>query len=183
MTLTFGLERIETPIGQTLIVSDEAETLLALDWADHEGRLQAGLDRRYRPGGYRLAGLGGPSAARRAVEAYFDGELAALDRVRTEAGGTVFQEAVWQALRAIPVGRTISYGVLAGRIGRPRAVRAVGLANGANPIPVVVPCHRVIGANGTLTGFGGGLDRKRWLLAHEGVTPMQRKCDAQTTFL
>ena len=180
---TFRLERIDTPIGETLLVTDEAETLLALDWADHEGRLQAGLDRRYRSDGYRLAGAGGQSAARRAVDAYFAGEVAALDTVRTQAGGTGFQGAVWQALREIPAGQTISYGMLAERIGRPRAVRAVGLANGANPIPVVVPCHRVIGADGTLTGFGGGLDRKRWLLAHEGVMLMRHKGDTQATLL
>ena len=83
--------------------------------------------------------------------------------------GTPFQKTVWRALREIPCGQAISYSELARRIGRPAAVRAVGLANGLNPISVIVPCHRVIGANGTLTGYGGGLERKRWLLSHEGA--------------
>jgi methylated-DNA-[protein]-cysteine S-methyltransferase len=84
-------------------------------------------------------------------------------------GGTDFQRTVWKALRAIPAGETRTYGQLAAAIGSPRAVRAAGLANGQNPVAVIVPCHRVIGANGTLTGYAGGLARKRWLLAHEGV--------------
>jgi methylated-DNA-[protein]-cysteine S-methyltransferase len=104
---------------------------------------------------------------RRAVEAYFGGDLTAFDAVVVKTGGTVFQQAVWAALRAIPAGETRSYGQLAAAIGSPRAVRAVGLANGSNPVGVIVPCHRVIGANGTLTGYAGGLERKRWLLAHE----------------
>ena len=87
---------------------------------------------------------------------------------RSRPIGTPFQRAVWRALREIPCGETRSYGEIARRIGRPKAVRAVGLANGANPIGIVVPCHRVIGSNGTLTGYGGGIERKRWLLAHEG---------------
>src|SRR6185437_637184 len=90
-----------------------------------------------------------------------------IDAILTATAGTAFQREVWRALRDIPAGQTISYGELARRIGRPAAVRAVGLANGANPIGVVVPCHRVIGANGSLTGYGGGLHRKEWLLAHE----------------
>jgi methylated-DNA-[protein]-cysteine S-methyltransferase len=103
------------------------------------------------------------------MRAYLAGELNALDRLPADAGGTPFQQEVWAALRTIPPGVTWSYKQLALRIGRPAAVRAVGLANGSNPIGIVVPCHRVIGANGTLTGYGGGLPRKRWLLEHEGV--------------
>ena len=83
--------------------------------------------------------------------------------------GTPFQRAVWAALRRIPAGETLSYGQLAAQIGKPKAVRAVGLANGSNPVGVVVPCHRVIGADGSLTGYGGGLPRKLWLLEHEGA--------------
>jgi methylated-DNA-[protein]-cysteine S-methyltransferase len=101
------------------------------------------------------------------LAAYMDGELAALDSLAVSTGGTTFQKQVWRALREIPTGTTTSYGELAKRIGRPSAVRAVGLANGANPIGIVVPCHRVIGANGSLTGYAGGLQRKRWLIAHE----------------
>ena len=103
------------------------------------------------------------------MQAYFAGELDAIENLPVETGGTAFQRQVWAALRQIPRGQTESYGELAARIGRPRAVRAVGLANGANPVGIVVPCHRVIGANGTMTGYGGGVDRKRWLLEHEGA--------------
>ncbi len=108
-----------------------------------------------------------PSHIRGPIEAYFDGDLQAIDRVPVEAGGTAFQRQVWSALREIPFATTTTYGALAAKIGRPGASRAVGLANGANPVGIVVPCHRVIGSGGTLTGYSGGLDRKRWLLAHE----------------
>ncbi len=112
---------------------------------------------------------GGIDWVRRAVEKYFSGDCGALDAVPVELNGTPFQRKVWEALRQIPAGSTLSYADLARRIGEPRAVRAVGAANGANPVAVIVPCHRVIGTDGTLTGYGGGLDRKQWLLAHEGV--------------
>ncbi|TNF36939.1 MAG: methylated-DNA--[protein]-cysteine S-methyltransferase [Deltaproteobacteria bacterium] len=105
--------------------------------------------------------------ARRELEEYFAGQRRTFD-VPTRLDGTPFQRAVWAALRDIPWGQTVSYGELARRLGRPTASRAVGAANGANPVPIIVPCHRVIGANGALTGYGGGEDRKRWLLAHEG---------------
>jgi len=106
------------------------------------------------------------------LAAYFRGDLQALDGIPVDPeGGTPFQREVWLTLREIPAGATWSYGELARRIGRPSAIRAVGAANGANPVPIVLPCHRVIGANGSLVGYGGGLDRKRWLLAHEGVAP------------
>ncbi len=101
---------------------------------------------------------------------YFAGDLAALDEQRVELLGTPFQCAVWTALRGIPPGRTWTYAELARHIGRPRAVRATGAANGANPVALFVPCHRVIGADGTLWGYGGGLERKAWLLRHEGAT-------------
>jgi methylated-DNA-[protein]-cysteine S-methyltransferase len=108
--------------------------------------------------------------AREQLEAYFAGERTSFD-LPLAAAGTPFQERVWSALRAIPFGHTTSYGELAGRIGEPKASRAVGAANGRNPIPIIVPCHRVIGARGDLTGFGGGVERKRWLLEHEGALP------------
>lgn len=101
------------------------------------------------------------------LHAYFDGDLEALDAIEVEHQGTEFQRAVWAELRRIPVGKTISYRELAIRVGRPKAMRAVGAANGQNRIAIVVPCHRVIGADGTLTGYAGGLERKRWLLEHE----------------
>jgi methylated-DNA-[protein]-cysteine S-methyltransferase len=103
------------------------------------------------------------------LDRYFGGETSAIDSLAVELKGTPFQQTVWTALRHIPCGTTISYAELARRIGEPSAVRAVGTANGANPVAVIVPCHRVIGSNGTLTGYGGGLDRKAWLLTHEGV--------------
>jgi methylated-DNA-[protein]-cysteine S-methyltransferase len=105
------------------------------------------------------------------VRAYFEGELQALEDVRVESGATDFQRRVWSALREIPPGRTVSYAELARRIGSPTAVRAVAAANARNPVAIVIPCHRVIGADGGLTGYGGGLDRKRWLLEHEGALP------------
>lgn len=167
------IETIETPIGTTHLATDAAGILRAVEWADHAERLRQRLE-RYYGSGLGLTDAAGPSAARRALEAYFDGELEALASVPVEGTGTDFQRSVWQALRDIPAGETTSYGELARRIGRPKAVRAVGMANGANPIPIVVPCHRVIGADASLTGFGGGLDRKRWLLAHEGVDLARR---------
>jgi methylated-DNA-[protein]-cysteine S-methyltransferase len=169
---TFFVERIETPTGRMRIVNDDAQRLRALDWDDHEGRMQDLLRRYYGPA-VDLRDAPRPSPATRALRAYFAGELDAISDLPTAANGTAFQRAVWAALRRIPVGRTTSYGALAAEIGQPSAVRAVGLANGANPIAIVVPCHRVIGSNGSLTGYGGGLNRKRWLLAHErGERPL-----------
>jgi len=104
---------------------------------------------------------------RAALAAYFRGELRALETLPVDGGGTPFQRRVWSALRAIPLGETRSYGQLAAQLGSPKAMRAVGLANGRNPISLAVPCHRVIGADGSLTGYAGGLARKKWLLAHE----------------
>ena len=126
------------------------------------------LRRHYGPAATLLPGRA-PRAVTEALEAYFAGELARLDGIDCATGGTPFQRAVWAALREIPAGRTLSYGALAARLGHPTAARAVGLANGANPIGIVIPCHRLVGANGALTGYGGGLERKRWLLAHEGA--------------
>lgn len=165
-SLTLG--RLATPIGEALIVTDEHGRLCALDWSDYESRLLRTIRRHRGPAATLVPGPV-PRPVAKAIEAYFSGHLTSLEALRCRTGGTPFQREVWAALRKIPVGRTLSYGALAARIGRPGAVRAVGLANGANPIGVVVPCHRVIGANGTLTGYGGGLPRKRWLLAHEGV--------------
>jgi methylated-DNA-[protein]-cysteine S-methyltransferase len=167
MTETFRVERFNTPTGRMLIVTDDEQRLRAVDWEDHEDRMQRLLQRHVPRGVIRLRGAPRDSPARHALDAYFEGDLDAIRDVPTAAGGTDFQREVWAALRLIPVGLTTSYGALAAALGRPAAVRAVGLANGANPIAIVVPCHRVIGAHGSLTGYGGGLDRKRWLLAHE----------------
>lgn len=110
-----------------------------------------------------------PASARRALDAYFEGDLTAIDDVQVATGGTPFQRTVWAALRRILAGRTTSYAALAATIGRPSAMRAVGLANGSNPVAIIVPCHRVIGADHSLAGYAGGLPRKRWLLEHEGI--------------
>lgn len=159
------VDRINTPTGRMIIVMDGEQRLRALDWEDHEPRMQRLLRRHY--GEIHLSEEARPTAVAHALQAYFDGDLVALSSLPTATSGTDFQRAVWDALRRIAPGETISYGVLAARIGQPTAMRAVGLANGANPIAIVVPCHRVIGVNGALTGYGGGLKRKRWLLAHE----------------
>ena len=166
-TETFQVERFATPTGRMLLVSDDQAQLRFLDWEDHEARMQRLLARYYRKARVLLHEVTRKSAARHALDAYFDGELAAIEHLKTCTPGTDFQRDVWRALRRIPSGRTLSYGALASAIGRPAAVRAVGLANGANPIAIVVPCHRVIGANASLTGYGGGIERKRWLLEHE----------------
>lgn len=163
------MEQLDTPTGRMLIVTDEQCRLRALDWEDHAARMQQLFNRHYRDPVLRSHRRLPKSHPKAALAAYFDGDFETISAVVTETRGTDFQRQVWAALRRIPVGRAISYGKLAATIGRPSAVRAVGTANGANPIPVVVPCHRVIGADGSLTGFGGGLDRKRWLLAHEGI--------------
>lgn len=164
---TLILDRVATPVGEVLLVTDEAGAVRALDFADYEARMTR-LLARHAPGAVVMEGQA-PGAVRRAVEAWFGGDLTALDALTVKTGGTAFQRTVWAALRTIPAGETRSYGQLAALIGSPRAVRAAGLANGQNPIAVIVPCHRVIGANGTLTGYAGGLERKRWLLNHEGV--------------
>lgn len=171
---TFSLERLNTPTGRMLIVTDDEHCLRAVDWEDHEQRMQRLLQRHYGVNAIHLREVSHPSAARRSLQAYFEGDLDAVTGQPTATNGTDFQRTVWDALRRIPAGHTVSYGALAVRIGRPTAMRAVGLANGANPIAIVVPCHRVIGANASLTGYGGGLDRKRWLLAHEGACPASR---------
>ena len=166
------IEHVPTPIGTMVLLTDSAERVRALDWDDHLPRMVRLLRRQYsRPDialeQYRDRSR--PSVARAALEAYMAGDVAAIDDVEVEAGGTAFQRSVWAALRRIPAGQTTSYGALASTIDRPRAMRAVGLANGSNPIGIIVPCHRVIGASGTLTGYGGGLARKQWLLEHEGA--------------
>lgn len=166
---SFLLDRLETPIGIMRIVADLDGRLRAVDWDDHAPRLLRLLRLHYGEGGYALQPRTDPFGFTSALRAYFTGDLKAIDDLPSATQGTDFQRAVWRALRDIPCGETISYGELARRIGKPAAVRAVGLANGANPVGVVTPCHRVIGASGALTGYGGGMERKRWLLAHEGA--------------
>jgi methylated-DNA-[protein]-cysteine S-methyltransferase len=154
-------------IGTLLLVSDDDGNVRALDFGDYEARMLQLLTTHY--GDATLTPGAAPAAVRRALEAYFGGDLTAIDDIPVATGGTPFQRTVWAALRRIPAGTTTSYGALAATIGRPSAMRAVGLANGSNPVSVIVPCHRVIGADNSLTGYGGGLARKRWLLEHEGL--------------
>ena len=161
-------EALPTPVGEVVILTDADGALRAVDFADFDARMRTLLDRHYGRGGWSLSDRpGAPSAAREALAAYFDGDIAALDRIETRTGGTAFQREVWAALRRIAPGQTTSYGALAAAVGRPRAVRAVGAANGANPVSLVAPCHRVVGGDGGLTGYAGGLHRKSWLLEHE----------------
>lgn len=162
--VTLFIDRLSSPLGEMRLVHD-GWALRALEFHDRDSRLHRLLQNQY--GAYHLEEDAAPSPMLGKLAAYFEGDLTAIDDIPVETGGTMFQKAVWAALRQIPAGETISYGEQARRIGRPAAVRAVGLANGSNPVGIVVPCHRVIGANGTLTGYGGGLPRKRWLLDHE----------------
>lgn len=167
--LHFLLDRIATPIGELIVIADPEGRVRTIDWTDHEARMTLLLDRYYRNGGYTLTPHRDPHGLSAAMRRYFKGDIDVLADLPVATAGTPFQNDVWQALRKIEGGTTISYAELARRIDKPRAVRAAGLANGQNPISIVVPCHRVIGSNGSLTGYGGGLERKQWLLDHEGV--------------
>ncbi len=158
--------KVRTPIGVVVLHAGEAG-LCALDFEDSCSRLGRWLERRF--GALTLEEARDPAGAVTALTAYFDGEVHALDALAADTGGTPFQRRVWEALRTIPPGATWSYTDLARAVGAPRAVRAVGAANGGNPVSLVVPCHRVIAADGTLGGYGGGLERKRWLLTHEAA--------------
>ncbi|MGH7016301.1 MAG: methylated-DNA--[protein]-cysteine S-methyltransferase [Caulobacteraceae bacterium] len=157
-------ETLLTPVGRMRLITDEDGFVRA---ADFEGERFERLLARHCGAAARLLVRTSPSEARRALEAFFEGDIERIATLRTRTAGTEFQRQVWAALRAIPGGQTRSYGEIAATIGRPGAMRAVGLANGDNPIALVVPCHRVIGASGSLVGYGGGLERKRWLLDHE----------------
>jgi methylated-DNA-[protein]-cysteine S-methyltransferase len=164
---TFGLDRLETPIGIALLITDSDGVLRALDWEDYETRIRELLRLQY--GAVVLNGARAPKDMRAALTGYFKGDLGRLKTIRWIVAGTPFQHKVWTSLPKIQAGTTMSYGALAAKLGVPKAMRAVGHANGSNPISVVVPCHRLIGADGSLVKYGGGLERKRWLLAHEGV--------------
>lgn len=157
-----GQAEIATPLGTMRLVTD-GRALIALEF-DAPAMAPTPLSFAAR----QLAG-----AVARRLDAYFAGERVAFD-LPLAPSGTPFQQSVWNALCGIPYGETVSYAEIARRIGRPSAVRAVGAANGRNPIAIVIPCHRVIGANGALTGYGGGLDRKRALLLLEAPAPFAR---------
>ena len=163
----FNLDRLATPIGMALLITDGDGVLRALDWEEHAPRLRELLRLQY--GAVALKDARAPSDLKTALSGYFKGDLDRLKTIIWRVEGTPFQREVWTALPKIPAGTTMSYGALAARLNAPKAMRAVGHANGSNPISVVVPCHHLIGANGTLVKYGGGLERKRWLLRHEGV--------------
>jgi methylated-DNA-[protein]-cysteine S-methyltransferase len=165
---TFGLDRLQTPIGTALLVTDADGVLRALDWEEHEPRMRELLRLQY--GAVVLEEARSAKDLKAALSGYFKGDLDRLKTIKWRVAGTPFQQKVWNALPKIPAGTTMSYGALAAKLNAPKAMRAVGHANGSNPISVVVPCHRLIGANGALVKYGGGLERKRWLLAHEGLT-------------
>jgi len=158
--------KFRSPIGE-IVVAVHAGRLCALSFAEQWPRRCAQLEKRFGQVEFRDAA--DPAGVITCLGKYFAGDLGALDAIAVDTGGTPFQQRVWRELRKIPAGHTVSYGHLATAIGAPAAVRAVGAANGSNPVGIVLPCHRVIGSNGQLTGYGGGLERKRWLLAHESA--------------
>lgn len=167
--MTLYQELLPSPVGTITLLTDDAGVLRVLEFENFGARMERLLRLHYGPGGWRIVPAVRASDAMRAMADYFAGDLSAIDALPTATGGTDFQRSVWQALRRVGAGRTVAYADIAAAIGRSGAVRAVGLANGSNPIAIVVPCHRIIGRSGALTGYGGGLERKRWLLAHEGV--------------
>lgn len=169
MTITKRLlsDRIITPVGELAILATEDGRLCAVGFTDGHARMERQIAAHSRGDDVELMPTSNPFGLSSALRRYFAGELAAIQGLPLQMEGTDFQRRVWRALLDIPCGETCSYGDIARRIGSSAAVRAVGLANGKNPIAIVVPCHRVIGQNGTLTGYGGGLERKRWLLSHE----------------
>ena len=163
---TIETAELPSPIGPLVIAARDGR-VCAVEFTTRWPRRVRALERRF--GALDLRRVPDPAGVLGRLRAYFAGDRAALADVALDAGGTAFQRKVWAALRRIPLGRTVSYRDLARAIGAPRAVRAVGAANGANPIAVVVPCHRVIQADGGLGGYAGGLDGKRWLLKHESA--------------
>jgi methylated-DNA-[protein]-cysteine S-methyltransferase len=159
-------DEFNSPLGRILFAAD-GQAVCALDFSGYEDRMQTLLARRY--GTVEFQRDSDPLNLKRQLRDYFSGDLHAFDSTAVRTGGSVFQELVWKALRTIPAGETWSYGQLAMRLNRPKAARAVGHANSLNPVAIIVPCHRVIGASAALTGYAGGLDRKQWLLHHEGA--------------
>ncbi len=154
-----------TPLGKLLVVAEADGALVAVEFADHQSRMHTLLQRRY---GTKLAWQSGAlPLVSQALEAYFAGDMTPVNELAVSVQGTDFQQRCWLSLRGIPCGQTISYAQQAQWVGSPKASRAVGQANGLNPLAIVLPCHRVIGSNRRLTGYAGGLDKKRWLLQHE----------------
>ena len=166
--MDFLTDEVSSAVGFIVIVARDGR-LVSLDFGNCRGPMLAGLAARYGP--MRLKPARDPFGVSGRINAYLAGDLGAVDDILVEPGGTPFQRDVWMALRRVPAGTTVTYAQLARTVGRPAAWRAVGAANGKNPVSIVIPCHRMIGSDGSLTGYGGGLHRKRWLLGHEGAIP------------
>lgn len=166
--LTLLEDKIDTPLGPLWILCDEQFQLRAVEWEEHSERMVQLLGIHYGAQGYQRVESQNPDGLSDKLRQYFDGDLSIIEELPTATAGTAFQREVWQTLRTIPCGQIMHYGQLADQLGRPGAARAVGAANGSNPVSIVVPCHRVIGRNGTMTGYAGGVSRKEWLLRHEG---------------
>ena len=160
------IDRFGSALGKILLVSD-GERLCALDYADYENRMLRLLRRHYS--NFQLREATDPQGFSSLIRAYLAGDMDCINHIPVNTGGTTFQQQVWSALRKIPPGTVLTYGELAMKLQKPTAYRAVGMTNALNPIAIVVPCHRLVGTNGALTGYAGGLERKRWLLQHEGV--------------
>ena len=160
------VDYIPSPIGKIVIVVD-GDKLCSLDFEDYTERMMKLLTRRYAE--VQLKQIDDPHGFTARITNYFAGEYTSLAAIPVHTGGTPFQQQVWTALREIPVGQTFAYSQLAARIGKPKAARAVGMTISLNPVAIVLPCHRVVGCNASLTGYAGGLDRKRWLLRHENA--------------
>jgi methylated-DNA-[protein]-cysteine S-methyltransferase len=159
-------DSISTPIGDMVLVARDG-VLLLLEFDDAKDRMAREMRGRF--GDVALQQATNPFGFSDLIRDYFAGDIAAIDNLRADGGGTAFERQVWSELRKIPCGTTKSYGEIARQLGDINLSRAVGTANGQNPIAIVVPCHRVIGADGSMTGYGGGLKRKEWLLRHEGA--------------
>lgn len=162
----FLTDHFTTPIGKMVLVARDG-VLLLLEFDDSKERYMRDLRARF--GAVELQAASNPFGFTDILKEYFNGDIHALDTILADGGGTDFERQVWAELRSIPVGTTRSYGDIARKLGDINLSRAVGTANGRNPVAIVVPCHRVIGADGTMTGYGGGLKRKEWLLRHEGA--------------
>jgi methylated-DNA-[protein]-cysteine S-methyltransferase len=168
MTTQIQLSRFPSPVGP-LSLATVGDQLVHLDFEDNDERMRTLQSRRLPRAQWREQPGLAPKAITEWLEGYFDGVFQPLPHDHIQLAGTEFQQLVWQGLAGIPVGEHRSYSALAQAVGNPRAVRAVARANALNPVAILIPCHRVIGANGTLTGYAGGLERKAWLLRHEGV--------------
>jgi methylated-DNA-[protein]-cysteine S-methyltransferase len=162
----FLTHRIPTPIGDMILVARDG-ILHLLEFEDASGRVERELKSRFK--NYEMQYTENPFGLSHIMHDYFSGNIHAIDTILTDGGGTTFEKKVWAELRKIPTGSTVSYGSIARKLGDIKMSRAVGTANGRNPIAIVIPCHRVIGADGSMTGYGGGIARKEWLLRHEGA--------------